>query len=69
MLMAGLPLKCKTYTLRDLLLDGEHDPIDPTPVILVLSSTTDDAETFEDVNDIVDAASFHAELLSALVEV
>jgi hypothetical protein len=52
-----------------LLLDGEHDPIDPTPVILVLGSTTDDAETFEDVNDIVDAASFHTELLRALVEV
>lgn len=53
-------LYCVTYTLIDLMVDGEDDPVDAAPLVLVFSPATDHAEALQDVNDVVNASSFHA---------
>jgi len=44
-----------------------NDLVDSTPLVLVLGTALNDAEGFQDINDVVDAATLHAQLFSALV--
>ena len=51
--------KRNTYALSNLLFDREHDPVNAAPLILVLGPAADNTEAFEDVNNVIDATSFH----------
>lgn len=62
-------LHCVTYTLIDLMVDRQDDPVNAAPLVLVLRPSTDHAEAFQDVNYVINASSLHAELFGALVEI
>jgi hypothetical protein len=51
--------KRNTYALSNLLFDRKHDPVNAAPLILVLGPAADNTEAFEDVNNVIDATSFH----------
>ena len=58
-----------TYALFYLLFDGVDDLVDASPLVLILCATLNHTEALQDVNDVVDSATFYTQLLRALVEV
>ena len=44
-----------------------NDLVDSTPLVLILGTALNDTEALQDVNDVVDAATLHSQLFSALV--
>lgn len=58
----------KHLTLLDLCFDAAGNLVDASPLVLVLRSATNHEETFQNVDDVVDATALHAQLLRAAVE-
>ena len=58
-----------TYAGINLLFDGVDDLVDASPLVLVLCTALDDAEAFEDVDDVVNAPTLHTQLFGALVQI
>lgn len=54
--------------LQDLCLDTRRNFVDTSPLVLVLRPSPDNEEALKNVDDVVDAASFHAQLLCTTVE-
>lgn len=58
-----------TYkALGDLGLNAFKNFVETTPLVLVLGAAANDAERLKDVDDVVDAAALHSQLLGAGVE-
>ena len=57
-----------SLTLQDLRLDALHDFVNASPLVFVFGPSADDAERLKDVDDVVDAPAFHAELAGAGVQ-
>lgn len=54
--------------LLDLGLDAGRDFVDASPLVLVLRTSADYEEAFQNVDDVVNAPSLHTELFRAAVE-
>ena len=52
-----------------MIVDGVDNFVDTSPDIFVFGATTNYIETFQDVDDVVNAPSFHAQLSRAQVQV
>jgi hypothetical protein len=44
------------------------NPVDSSPLVAILGLSSDHAERFKDVNDIINPSSLHAELSCALIK-
>ena len=58
-----------TYACLNLLLYRVNYFVNSTPLVLVLGAALNNAEAFQDVDDVVDAAAFYTQLFCALVKV
>ena len=58
-----------TYTNADLLLNRVHYFVDASPLVFVFGAALDHTEALQDVDDVIDSATFDTQLFRALVEI